>query len=202
MFQQQRKPFTFEPLQNPFEQAPQVAIDQGRGYGGVQVDAPKKRGGMFAGATLDLNGALAGFAAGMGNPAGAAALQALHQRRMEAQRQSADEDSYQRQREDRYNDWVRQQTWELQNKPQSGPQPYRWESNDGSLMEMGADGKPRVAYKDPTPRVVFQPDGRGGYIPIDVSAFGKASSPASGSDDDWEYSEGGPTQPASGGFPR
>lgn len=29
--------------------------------------------------------------------------------------------------------------------------PYRWQSNDGSLMEMGPDGVPRVAYQD-TPK--------------------------------------------------
>jgi hypothetical protein len=41
--------------------------------------------------------------------------------------------------------------------------PYRWESNDGSLMEMGTDRKPRVVYKDPTPKTewinVRNPDG-------------------------------------------
>lgn len=31
--------------------------------------------------------------------------------------------------------------------------PYRWESNDGSLMEIGPDGQPRVAYQDPTPKI-------------------------------------------------
>lgn len=36
--------------------------------------------------------------------------------------------------------------------------PYRWESNDGSLMEMGADGQPRVVYKDPTPKANLDPD--------------------------------------------
>jgi hypothetical protein len=52
--------------------------------------------------------------------------------------------------------------WEWENKPQEERAPYRWESNDGSLMEVGPDGQPRVVYKDPTAKVVFQPDGLGG----------------------------------------
>lgn len=41
-------------------------------------------------------------------------------------------------------------------------QPHRWERNDGSLMEVGADGLPREVYRDPTPKMNFIPDGMGG----------------------------------------
>lgn len=44
--------------------------------------------------------------------------------------------------------------WEWQNKPKD-VNPYRWESNDGSLMEIGPDGQPRQVYKDPTPKVTY-----------------------------------------------
>jgi hypothetical protein len=37
--------------------------------------------------------------------------------------------------------------------PQKERAPYRWEANDGSLMEIGEDGAPRAVYKDPTPKV-------------------------------------------------
>ena len=48
-------------------------------------------------------------------------------------------------------DWVAKQEWERNNpKPAT---PYRWESNDGSLLELGPDGQPRVVYKDPTPKI-------------------------------------------------
>lgn len=46
-------------------------------------------------------------------------------------------------------DWQTKFDYEQKNRV---PTPYRWESNDGSLMELGADGQPRVAYKDPTPK--------------------------------------------------
>lgn len=36
--------------------------------------------------------------------------------------------------------------------------PYRWEANDGSLMELGADGAARQLYKDPTPKAGLDPD--------------------------------------------
>jgi hypothetical protein len=34
--------------------------------------------------------------------------------------------------------------------------PYRWRSNDGSLMELGLDGQPRVAYADPTEKPNYE----------------------------------------------
>jgi hypothetical protein len=43
--------------------------------------------------------------------------------------------------------------WEWDNKPEEQRSPYRWESNDGSLMEVGPDGQPRQVYKDPTPKL-------------------------------------------------
>lgn len=45
--------------------------------------------------------------------------------------------------------------WEWQNKPKEERAPYRWEANDGSLMEVGPDGQPRQVYKDPTPKTTY-----------------------------------------------
>lgn len=45
--------------------------------------------------------------------------------------------------------------WEWQNKPKEERAPYRWEANDGSLMEIGPDGQPRQVYKDPTPKTTY-----------------------------------------------
>lgn len=44
--------------------------------------------------------------------------------------------------------------WEWANKPKDA-NPYRWESNDGSLMEIGPDGQTRQVYKDPTPKTTY-----------------------------------------------
>jgi hypothetical protein len=59
--------------------------------------------------------------------------------------------------------------WEWQNKPKD-VNPYRWESNDGSLLEIGPDGQPRVVYKDPTPKTTYitsdNGDGTKTIVPI------------------------------------
>ncbi len=59
--------------------------------------------------------------------------------------------------------------WEWKNKPKD-VNPYRWESNDGSLMEIGPDGQPRQVYKDPTPKTTYitsdNGDGTKTIVPI------------------------------------
>ena len=67
--------------------------------------------------------------------------------------------------------------------------PYRWESNDGSLMELGPDGQPTVRYKDPTPRMNFIPDGMGGgrFVPMP----GTGGGPAPGTVEDGYRFKGG-----------
>lgn len=44
--------------------------------------------------------------------------------------------------------------WEWKNKPKD-VNPYRWEDNAGNLLEIDANGQPRVVYKDPTPKVTY-----------------------------------------------
>lgn len=68
----------------------------------TQLPQVKPKGGMFGGGDWKtaLAAALAGYAAGGGNPAAAQTLQALHMNRMQKQRQEQDEQQYQRQRSD------------------------------------------------------------------------------------------------------
>lgn len=75
----------------------------------------------------------------------------LIDQRNRQQAQQYAEQTYQRRRGDELQDFGARQEIEAQYRP--APQPHRWESNDGSLMELGPDGQPRVAYKDPTPKI-------------------------------------------------
>ncbi|RYE77294.1 MAG: hypothetical protein EOO80_11090 [Oxalobacteraceae bacterium] len=47
--------------------------------------------------------------------------------------------------------------------------PHYWETNDGSLGVIGADGQPQILYKDPTPKVTWAqvdlPNGQKQLIP-------------------------------------
>lgn len=74
----------------------------------------------------------------------------LERRQLQDARQYA-EQTYQRQRQDGLADYGAKQ--EIAAKYDKPPAPYRWESNDGSLLELGPDGQPKVVYKDPTPKI-------------------------------------------------
>lgn len=56
------------------------------------------------------------------------------------------------------------------------PKPYRWESNNGSLMELGPDGQARELYKDPTPKVnwVRADNGDGTFTMVPMTQSGAA----------------------------
>lgn len=73
--------------------------------------------------------------------------------------------------------WKRQQDYTWANKPRDPRQPHFWESNDGSLMAIGDDGKPVKVYADPTPKMNFIPDGMGGgqWVAVPTSAPGQPS---------------------------
>jgi hypothetical protein len=80
--------------------------------------------------------------------------------------------------------------------------PYRWEANDGSLMEVGVDGTARVVYKDPTPKLmtVFNPATQQ-YEAVPVTGHSPSSLPTRPVGRLTRIPEGGPTLPASGTFP-
>jgi hypothetical protein len=58
--------------------------------------------------------------------------------------------------------WKQQYDYEVAHPKPSTAGPHYWESNDGSLHEIGEDGKPVEVYHDPTPKMNFIPDGMGG----------------------------------------
>jgi hypothetical protein len=115
-----------------------------------------------------------------GNPAGGQLL-AMGQQRAQ---QRAQEQRAELQRQQDWEDFQREYAFKLKNPMPTGP--HRWESNDGSLMEIGPDGAPRVVYKDPSPKInwVEADDGRGGRrlvpfvngMPMGQSAGGPAPS--------------------------
>lgn len=56
-------------------------------------------------------------------------------------------------------------------------QPYRWKSNNGSLLELGPDGQPKVVYEDPTPKInwVRADNGDGTFTMVPVGPNGPIS---------------------------
>jgi hypothetical protein len=61
------------------------------------------------------------------------------------------------------------------------PEHHYWESNDGSLMDLTADGPTKV-YEDPTPKMNFIPDGMGGgqWVAVPTAAPTMPSLPSGG----------------------
>lgn len=95
--------------------------------------------------------------------------------------------------------------------------PHYWETNDGSLGMVGADGKPMVLYKDPTPKITWMTadngDGTKTLVPmgpagpLSQGGGGLASGAQPGAEPpavlppDFDFDKGGPTPPASDTFP-
>ena len=142
-------------MMQPEMQQPQYgAMAQGQG---MQAP-PAKQPGFFSkgGGWIDALGAF-GDAFGDNGPVYAQGKQ--REQDLMRQEQMAEQQRMQR-RED--------MQWEWQNKPKDTGNPYRWESNDGSLMQIGPDGKPVQLYKDPTPKMQWVVDGDGGgqFVPL------------------------------------
>lgn len=130
----------------------------------------------------------------------------LIENRQRQQVQQYAEQQYQRRRQDENSDWIARQEYEAANRPP--PAPYRWEANDGSLMELGPDGQARVAFKDPTPRIqwmtVDNGDGTKSVIPYGPNGpLGDApgAMPQRPKGKLTPYNGGQPAAPA-GNFPR
>lgn len=161
-----------------------------------QVEQPMQQPAAMGGKPkINWLGVLAdGLAGAAGKPGPYAAM--MMRQREQAEARAED----QRSRSLDWSDWQRKQQWERDNP--NPTQPHRWESNDGSLMELGPDG-PRVAYQDPTPRMNFIPDGYGGgrWEPMPTRPTG-GQLPVIGSVVPDPRRQGGPMPQASGGFPR
>lgn len=119
----------------------------------------------------------------------------------------ASEQQYQRRRASEWSDFIRKSEYERNNpKPQN---PHYFETNDGSQgMIDPATGEPRIVYKDPTPKVSYQRvdngDGTFTMVPVvngQIMPQGGAKVPRRLQPGQKYVPEGGPTQPASGGFP-
>lgn len=124
----------------------------------------------------------------------------------------AEEAQRSRRRQESNQDWMAREQWKLANTPEKTPDPYRWRANDGSLMEQGPDGQVRTVYKDPTAKTSFitadNGDGTKTVIPVvngvpQLGGSGQSpmTPPPATLPPDFDFGdEGGPTQPASGGF--
>lgn len=107
-----------------------------------------------------------------------------------------------------FEDWKRQYDYERGNPKPSTAQPYRWERNDGSVMEYGPDGQARVLYADPNPKnftmqAIDNGDGTKTLVPVPLGG-GAAPQPmglGSGEKPDWSKLGGGAGN-GTGGFPR
>ena len=162
---------------------PQPMMQPGMMQAPVPMEA-KKPGPNWAGIAAD-------FLAGMAGQPGQFAAQQQHERAMQQRIQMAEQG-----RQQGREDFIWKSQYERDNpKPTS---PYRWESNDGSLMEIGPDGQPRQVYKDPTKRPEYRqgPDGR--FYPIDTATGPLPTFTA----DDWNKGQplGGSVGNGTGGF--
>lgn len=99
---------------------------------------------------------------------------------------------------DKFNDWKQQYDYEVGHPKASTAQPYRWERNDGSVMELGPQG-PQVLYSDPNPKnftmqAVHNDDGTITMIPVPLGGAPTGSAPQSlgnGDKPDWSKLGGG-----------
>lgn len=83
-------------------------------------------------------------------------------------------------RQNDWEDWVRQAQWERDHPKPTAP--HYWETNNGSLGTIGADGKPRIVYEDPTPKVDWiradNGDGTFTMTPVQQGVGQPATSPS------------------------
>lgn len=105
------------------------------------------------------------------------------------------------QRQQDWRDWVKKYNYEVAN-PKKTAQPHYWESNDGSLMQISPiTGLPEKVYQDPDARMQFIPDGYGGGRWVAQPKMGMApTSVPSAPVGRLTPIDGGPSQPATGGF--
>ena len=159
----------------------------------------KRRNGMFGGGAVGdaIVGALNGYLAGLGNPAGVTGLQQLHQMRMLQQQQAQQEQQYAQERKDRLSDAMSLIDYRAQNKPDdqftqmiraAGIDPSSPEGQKLYRQRVDTLASPPYFFTDPmTGRVMSIPRNQQPEI---LQELPPGATPI-----------GGPTQPASGGFP-
>lgn len=165
----------------------------------VPIPQPKKKGGMFGAGKGNIGEAIAaaisGYLAAGGNPAGAMGLQTLNQRRQQAMEQ----EQYGQRREDEFQDFVRKEAYKAAN-PGAVNNDTVADYNFISQVLGQAEGANYLRNRANPPRLQFVP----GIGLIDASQMGGAQmgAPAAPGVTFTPLDEGGPTPPASGGFPR
>lgn len=200
--------------QQPFVNNPSMAAQAAQL---MPVDQPKPKffgqggtGRFIAGSIGD---ALQQWAGGQATFAQHRQMQQEAEQRagMMQQKAAADQEAAQRDRAAKWENWQRQYDYERGNPKASAP--YRWESNDGSLMEIGADNQPRAVYKDPTPKIGWQRadngDGTFTMVPVPMTLGTQAtqatqapqSSPGVAPSGDFETTWRAAIQQESGGRP-
>ena len=165
----------------------------------LQMPAPKKKGGLFgsgSGVTIDIGRAIAGYLAGIGNPAGMQALQAMNAQRQRQQEMAAEAQQYQQRRDDGFSDWVRQQSWKLAH-PEAQNNDTVADYNFWKGVLPPEQFQQYIQNKVNPPRLQFIQ----GVGLVDVSQGG-AQAPSAPVGKLTPIDEGGPTPSASGGFPR
>jgi hypothetical protein len=158
----------------------------------------KRKGGMFGGLTIDPAAGIAGFLAGLGNPAGMAALQAIHQRRLEEQKQALDEQQYAREQADKRSNFTFEQDYKA-----AHPGPVNNDTvNDYQfiLQTLGPDKAREFLETKANPPQFMQVPGLG-IVQIPRAGTPSTAEPSSPVGTLRPYTPGGPTQPASGNFP-
>lgn len=118
--------------------------------GQFPTQATKRKGGIFGG--MNQNKWLM-LAAVLGGGRNQLPLQFMMQQRQAEQERAQAE----AQRETDFTDWQRRKQWEIENVPKA-QSPYRFEDNAGNVHEIGPDGKPRLLYADPVPKMYIQGD--------------------------------------------
>jgi len=165
------------------------------GYSGLQqpLPAPPEQSGGFFGQ----GGVGRGIAGNIGDfllqYAGAQPIYAPQMQRQQAMKQQQQAGEANRLEEERQ--WIAREQYKRANTP-----PETFESNSGDRYTIGADGTPRLIFKDPTPKTewinVKNPDGTMTIMPKPV---GGGNAPPSTLPADFDF--GGQTPPASGRFP-
>jgi hypothetical protein len=181
--------------------SPFALPQDGFGIGTTQfgLPAPKKKGGMFANADWGqaIQAALNGYLAAGGNPAGQMNLRQMFEERQRKQQQAMQEQQYQRERGDKRDDFVFEQDYKAQHPEDDLAQMMRSAGIDPASPAGQQMYQQAVQNKvNPfTQMRVQNPDGsetlqfmRPPTVP--TAPVGKLT----------PFVEGGPTQPASGGF--
>ena len=162
----------------------------------ITIGSPKpKRGGMFGNAdwASAISAALNGYLAAGGNPAGMAGLQQLHQQKMLEQQQALEAQQYARERQDKRDDFTFEQQYKADH-----PTPV----NNDTVADyrfitqtLGPEAGKQFLQSKSNP-IVMTP-----YGPMPYSSVAAPQAPIKPVGTLTPIDDGGPTPPASGGFP-